>query len=240
MKINKNTAWAFVPARGGSKSIPLKNLARLKKRPLMDYSILAAKKSKCFERIICSTDNEDISANAISLGVDVDKRSSKLSGDNISTKDVILEYLSRCETMPEFFFIVEPTSPFLRVQDIERLYNKMVSTPSAITGQTIVKPPHTHHAWNQRAFDDDFVSFIFRERKTIFRKQDKPNLYVFGNLIACRTQSLLNGSDVFSEPSVGVEIEWPYDINIDHKNDLTLANALISYKGLVTLMHIDN
>ena len=240
MSIIKNTAWAFVPARGGSKSIPLKNLANLEGRPLMDYSVIAAKKSNCFEKIICSTDSEKILINAIKLSVEVDKRPKHLGGDDISTKDVILEYLSRCSQMPEFVFIVEPTSPFLRVEDIRSLLKKMISAPDAATGQTIVKPPHTHHAWNQRIFNKDFVSFMFNERKTIFRKQDKPDLYIFGNLIACRTQALLEGMDVFSEPSVGIEIEWPYDINIDHENDLTLANALISYKRLVNLPHINN
>ncbi len=50
MNIEKNTAWAFIPARGGSKSIPLKNLANLSGRPLMDYSIIAAKRVTVLKR----------------------------------------------------------------------------------------------------------------------------------------------------------------------------------------------
>ena len=81
------------------------------------------------------------------------------------------------------------------------------------------------------------VRFIFNERKPIFAKQQKPPLYIFGNLIVCRVSSLMAGGDVFEEPTAGVEIPRPYDVNIDDAQDLMLASALLSC-GLVDLPHI--
>jgi CMP-N,N'-diacetyllegionaminic acid synthase len=231
-------SWAFIPARGGSKSIPLKNLADLGGRPLMDYCVEAAKSSHVFERIVCSTEHAGIAAHAISLGIEVDTRPVELSGDEVSTKAVILEFLSRHRTsLPDLLFIVEPTSPFVRPADIAALQQRMQEAPGAANGLTLTKPPHTHHAWNQREFRDGWVRFIFEERKKVFAKQNKPSLYIFGNVIACRVSGLLEGGDVFAEPTIGVEVERPYDINIDDPEDLVLANALLAF-GTVKLPHM--
>lgn len=231
-------AWAFIPARGGSKSIPLKNLATLGDRVLLDYSAEAAKASKTFERIVCSTDHSEIAKRAIELGLELDVRSKELSGDEVSTRAVIVEFLGRQKYLPDVLFIIEPTSPFVRPVDIIKIKEQMEKTPNAQTGMTICEPPHTHHAWNQREIKDGLVRFIFEERKQVVAKQQKPALYIFGNVIACRVSGLLEGADVFSEPSVGVLIERPYDVNIDDIDDLILAQALLM-SGVVKLLHLE-
>jgi len=227
IKKNNTRVWAFIPARGGSKSIPLKNLADLNGMPLMSYCVISAKASNIFERIICSTDHDLIAKHAEELSIEVDRRPLHLGGDDVSTKSVILEFLLRSRSLPDYIFIVEPTSPFLRVSDICGVYELLKQNNWAVTGQTICKPPHTHHAWNQRVYSKGMVSFLFEERKKVFAKQNKPELYIFGNLIACKVEAILQGGDVFSEPSIGLEIDWPYDLNIDHRNDLIIANLLL-------------
>jgi CMP-N-acetylneuraminic acid synthetase len=191
-----------------------------------------------FERIICSTEHEGIARHAIELGIERDLRPVDLAGDEVSTKAVILEFLRRHqEDLPDLLFIVEPTSPFLRPADIIALRDRMEQSPEAMTGLTVARPPHTHHAWNQREMLDGLVRFIFEERKQAHAKQNKPVLFIFGNVIACRVSGLLTGGDVFAEPSVGVEIERPYDINIDDPDDLALANALLVARA-VKLAHM--
>lgn len=236
--MNKLRSWAFVPARGGSKAIPLKNLADLGGRPLMDYCVEAAKVSGVFDRIICSTDHDGIAQHAMELGIEFDQRPAELSGDEVPTKAVLLEFLGRhMRSLPDVIFIVEPTSPFLRPEDIAALQKRMEQNPGAVTGMTVARPPHTNHAWNQREMRNGLIRFIFEERKQVFAKQNKPLLYIFGNVIACRVDSLLAGGDVFAEPTAGVEIERPYDINIDDPADLVLANALLAGE-VVKLPHI--
>ncbi len=237
-QVAKLRSWAFIPARGGSKSIPLKNLAILGGRPLMDYCVEAAKASGVFERILCSTDHPDIALRACHLGIEHDMRPTALGGDAISTKVVIQEFLTRCEgPLPDLLFIVEPTSPFLRPKDITALQSRMEQCPDAVSGLTVAQPPHTHHAWNQRQMTNGTVRFIFEERKQVFAKQHKPTLFIFGNVIACRVSSLLLGADVFAEPTAAVEIERPYDMNIDDPDDLVMAKALLAAEA-VKLPHI--
>jgi pseudaminic acid cytidylyltransferase len=205
----------------------------------MDYCVEAAKVSGVFERIICSTEHEGIARRAKDLGIEHDRRPAELGGDEVSTREVILEFLRRYQdALPDLLFVVEPTSPFLRPADIIALRDRMAQTPEAVTALTVAQPPHTHHAWNQREMRDGLVRFIFEERKRVFAKQNKPVLYVFGNTIACRVDALLAGGDVFGEPTASVEIERPYDINIDDSDDLILANALLA-AGAVKLPHIN-
>ena len=75
------SAWALIPARGGSKSIPRKNLALIAGMPMLDYGLRAAQAAGCFERIVCSTDNDEIAAHAERLGASVDRRPVQLAGD---------------------------------------------------------------------------------------------------------------------------------------------------------------
>lgn len=232
-------AWAFIPARGGSKGIPLKNISPLGGRPLLDYASRAALASGCFERIVCSTDHPLIAARARELGLEVDARPAELAGDAATTQAAMLEWLSRQagQELPEFIFVVEPTSPFLRADDIRALLERFRADVEAVSAQTVALPPHTHHAWNQRRMEGDRVSFAFAERKTVNFKQEKPILYIFGNLLACRTAKLLAGHGLFDEPSAGVRIEWPYDVNIDYPDDMRLAEALL-HAGMVDLPHM--
>jgi N-acylneuraminate cytidylyltransferase len=204
----------------------------------MDYCVKAAKVSGVFDRIICSTDHDGIAQHAMELGIECDRRPAELGGDEVTTKAVLLEFLGRHQaSLPDILFIVEPTSPFLRPEDITALQERMEQNPDAVSGLTVVRPPHTHHAWNQREMRNGLIRFIFEERKQVFARQNKPVLYIFGNVVACRVASLLAGGDVFAEPTAGVEIDRPYDINIDDPEDLILANALLAGE-VVKLPHL--
>lgn len=232
--------WALIPARGGSKSIKYKNLVPLGGRPLMEYGVTAAKKSGLFDRIICSTEDKKIADFATQdLGIEVDIRPLSLARDDTPVIDVATEILNKYgkENFPEFLFLVQPTSPFLLVEHIQLLLDCMRRNPSAASGQTVCKCPHNHHAWNQRVLDGECVSFEFRdERKHAYNKQRKKQFYVFGNLVAIRPQ-YVGEMAFFSEPSVAVEIEQPYDFDVDNELDLCIANGILQ-SNVLDLPHM--
>ena len=87
-----------IPARGGSKSIKLKNLVKLEGKPLIDFGIQAAFKSKIFDRIIVSTDHDLIMDRSIFLGAEVDKRPGLFCGDDVAVIEVVREFMSRQES----------------------------------------------------------------------------------------------------------------------------------------------
>jgi CMP-N-acetylneuraminic acid synthetase len=233
--------WAFIPARGGSKSIPKKNLVDLCGRALIDYGINAVIKSQICQRVICSTDDKEIADHVRALGVEVDVRKDSLSLDDTPVGDVVCDFLERnIHCLPDLVLLVQPTSPFLLSSHISELVQKVMKDLSVNSGQTIFKPPHNFHAWNQRIFNDGLVKFMFaKERKIAHNKQSKPEVYIFGNLIAVKPAALLEGQGFFAEPSVGINVNWPYNIDVDGHDDLTIAKLILA-GGLVSLDRFDN
>lgn len=234
--------WALVPARGGSKSIPYKNLVLLAGLPLLDYGVRAVQASKRCVRIVGSTEDARIAERFGVLGVECDRRPSDLAADDTPVADVAREWLTRTRaggvTLPDVLVLVQPTSPFLRPEDVSRLLDAVAARADARSGQTIVGCPHNAHAWNQRAFEDGLVRFVHAgERKRGYNKQGKPKHWLFGNLVAVRVAALLAGEDFFATPSTGVEIERPYDFDLDTATDLALAEALLA-EGIVRLPHM--
>lgn len=235
--------WAFVPARGGSKSISYKNLVLLAGTPLLDYSVRAAQASECCARIVGSTEDTRIAEQFMALGAECDRRPIELASDDTPVVEVAREWLMRSraggQRLPDVLVLVQPTSPFLRSEDISRLLRALSVKPEAKSGQTIVACPHNAHSWNQRAFDDGLVRFVHaEERKHGYNKQSKPKRWLFGNLVAVRVSALLANEDFFAVPSVGIEIERPYDFDLDTAADLAVAEALL-VRGVVQLPHMD-
>lgn len=232
--------WALVPARGGSKSIPHKNLVPIAGVPLLDYGVRAAQASGLFERIVCSTEDQEIAHRARELGIDVDPRSPALAEDDAAVDDVAREFLARQpkDTAPDLLFLVQPTSPFLLPEHINALLEAFIANPEARSGLTVIPLPHNHHALNQRSFVDGLVCFKFLEqRRVAYNKQRKEPLFAFGNLVAARAQTILDGEGFFAEPSVGVAITWPYEIDVDMEQDVKLAEAVLA-ADLVQLPHM--
>ena len=234
--------WALVPARGGSKSIPYKNLVSLAGRPLLDYGVRAVQASGCCARVVGSTEDARIAERFTALGVECDLRPAALAGDDTPVADVAREWLLRMQAagtpLPDLLVLVQPTSPFLRPQDVARLLEAMTADTAARSGQTIVACPHNAHAWNQRDFDSGRVRFVYaEERRRGYNKQTKPKHWLFGNLVATRVGALLAGESFFAEPSAAVEIERPYDFDLDTAADVALAEAMIA-SCIVQLPHM--
>jgi CMP-N,N'-diacetyllegionaminic acid synthase len=231
------TVWALVPARGGSKSIHLKNLLPLGGVPLLDYGVRATQACPRVSRIICSTDHDGIAARAAALGIEVDRRPAALATDEASVAEVARELLSRTGP-PDVLVLVQPTSPFLLAAHLDRLIDAFDRDPAAQSAQTVTPCPHNHHAWNQRALADGRVRFQFaEERDRAYNKQSKPPLYVFGNLVAARGPALVAGRGFFAEPSAAIEISSPYDFDLDRPGDVALGEAMLA-RGLVRLPHM--
>jgi CMP-N-acetylneuraminic acid synthetase len=231
------TAWALVPARGGSKSIPGKNLVAVAGVPLLDYGVRAAQASGRLARIVCSTDDDAIARRAEALGIEVDRRPAHLGTDAAAVADVARDFLAR-RGAPDVLVLVQPTSPFLLPEHVAALLDAMAADPAARSGQTVTPCPHNHHAWNQREVAGGRVRFKFAaERAAAYNKQTKPRHFVFGNLVAARSAALLDGEAFFAEPSVAVEIPTPYDFDLDAPGDVAVAGALVR-AGVVHLPHM--
>lgn len=195
----------------------------------MEYGIRAAKESGCFDRIVCSTDDADIARVAVENGIEIDWRPAELATDEAAVADVARDFLARSAPFcPGILALIQPTSPFLKAQHIQGLIELMNLNTDCLSGQTITPVSHNSHAWNQRVFIDKHVSFKYaNERRYAYNKQLKPELFTFCNLVAIRPAALIGGSDFFAEPSVGLPIAWPYNLDVDTLHDLKLAEAIM-------------
>jgi len=122
---------AFIPARGGSKSIPLKNIKHLNGKPLIYWSIVALQNVACVNEIIVATDSEEIAKTAVSFNfskVRMYRRKAENATDTATTESVMLEYIEQSNLQnDDIFMLVQATSPLTQTKHFEKaleLYNK--------------------------------------------------------------------------------------------------------------------
>ena len=126
----KNNCIAIIPARGGSKRIPRKNIKDFLGKPIISYSIYAALESGLFQNVIVSTDDEEIAEIAKKTGAQVPFFRSKENSDDIaSTVDVLIEVIDKLTKQGQpidYLCCIYPTAPFIKPDLLQRAYNLLV------------------------------------------------------------------------------------------------------------------
>ena len=116
---------AFIPARGGSKSIPLKNIKTINGKPLIYWTLKAASDAKSVDKIILATDSKEIKQTAISFNlpkVEVYDREPQNAQDTSSTESVMLEYINKSDLKSDDnFILIQATSPLLKAEYIDNM-----------------------------------------------------------------------------------------------------------------------
>jgi CMP-N-acetylneuraminic acid synthetase len=163
----------IIPARGGSKGIPLKNLQKVAGKPLIEYTISSAKNSKKISRLIVSTDNEKIANVSKKLGAEVPfLRPKKFATDKSSQLDVIkhtLDFLKNEENYtPDIITILHPTNPLRKTTKIDKSINMLIKSKADIVlGVVKVKTHPFRSFWNHegllKPFKKDFLKFYQRQ-----------------------------------------------------------------------------
>jgi CMP-N-acetylneuraminic acid synthetase len=112
---------AIIPARGGSKRIPRKNILKLNGIPLLSYTIRAVKESGCFDEILVSSEDKEIQELALKEGVNIDKRPESMAGDKVTKVQVVKEFLEREENRTKWDNVAAflPTCPFRTAEDVK-------------------------------------------------------------------------------------------------------------------------
>ncbi len=213
---------AIIPARGGSKGIPFKNIIKIGKKPLLYYTVNAALKSKLITRTIVSTDNEKISEIAKFYGSEVIKRPKKLADDKIGLEPAInhvLDSLKKKENyVPELIIILQNTSPLRNSHHIDDalkllIKNKFDSVLSGFSYYTFL--------WNYKNNNNNSVKSVSYDPKKRPNHQNmKEQLYENGALFAS-TLDAFKKSNCRISGKIGfykMPIELSY--NIDTLEDL--------------------
>lgn len=224
--------WAFIPARGGSRSITKKNMKLLGGIPLVNWVISAACAAKSVDAIYVSSDDPDILQEAWEHGgVETCTRPPHLTdGKSYPIIDVINDFLSNFlkSNHPDAILLLQPTSPFVRSELINEATHVLQESPSINSVQTVCTVGHNSHAYNQRTTTDGGVTFVYpTQRRACYNKQLKPTFFTFGNLVLTRTDSILAG-DIFAHISYPLYIS-PYEAqDLDSEWEFKVAEALLN------------
>lgn len=225
---------AIIPARGGSKRIPNKNIKVFGGQPIISYSINAAKDSKLFDRIILSTDSKEIAEIGKSYGAEVPfMRPSELADDYTGTVDVLihaLNWLNVHDKFYNYFCCIYATAPFLNKVYINKAFdilreNKAVSAFSVTT--------YPYPIFRALKIDTNKRVKMFWPEHLHSRSNDLSEAYHdAGQFYWCDTEKFLKEEIVFSSDSVPVilprylvqDIDTPEDWETAEKLFLTLKN----------------
>lgn len=173
-----NKPLAIIPARGGSKRIPGKNIKDFLGQPIIAYSIQAALESELFSEVMVSTDSQKIAELAKTYGASVPfLRSNKNADDFATTVDVILEVLNQYENQGrafEFACCIYPTAPFIQADLLKKAFNNLVEK-----GADCVFPVLPFSSPIQRAIkmDSDGQMALFQPEHLTTRSQDLEKAY---------------------------------------------------------------
>lgn len=222
---------AIIPARGGSKGLPRKNVLPLLGVPLIGYTIEEAKKSKYIKRIVVSTDDNEIAEVSLKYGAEVPFiRPKELSGDNTSTNDVIEHVLNEIETkegkISDIICLLQCTSPLRNVSDIDNTIEKMIKTnsDSAVSVCEVESNPY----WTN-VFNGDKLEYFLKDGKKITRRQDLPKIYeINGAVYVVRTKSFRKYKTLETENMTGYIMEKERSIDIDTIIDFKMAELILT------------
>ena len=134
---------AFIPVRGGSQSIPLKNIKNINGKPLIYWSLISLEQAKGIDRIIVATDSDEIVKSVLSFGfkkVEIYRRSAENARDTSSTESVMLEYIKAGKMNPaDLFVLVQATNPFTTARDFEQALSQFKTNKTAKSLLSVVK-----------------------------------------------------------------------------------------------------
>jgi CMP-N-acetylneuraminic acid synthetase len=218
---------AVVPARGGSKGIPKKNVVPLVGKPLIHYSIQAALASRYIHRLVVSTDDADIAAVAKNEGAEVVVRPSAISGDLASSEEALLHTLSHLREKdgynPELLVFLQCTSPLTTHEDIDNIIQKLIdeNADSALT----VAPFH-YYLW-KAGEKGDLEAINHDKFYRPMRQQREKQFVETGAVYVMRVNGFLEHKYRFFGKIVMSVMPEDRCFEIDEPVDLVIAEQLL-------------
>lgn len=223
----------IIPARGGSKGIPRKNLKLLLGKPLLAYTTESALESKRLSRVILSTDDEEIAETGLALGVEVPFiRPSELANDTAPTFPVVMHAVQHLENDGLFFdaiCLLQPTNPLRRTEDIDACV-ELLETSGADSVLSVLPVPHQYNPkWVYWRDEKGEMVLSTGESSPIPRRQDlPPAFHREGSVYVTRRAVLDTHGDLYGRKVQGYEIEPLRSINIDTIEDWEQAEKMLA------------
>ena len=224
--IDGKTFLAVIPARGGSKRLPKKNILDLAGKPMIAWSIDAGIKSKYIDTVIVSSDDTNILKIAQKYGSDTMVRPRELAGDTSTTFDTVKHVIMN-EQDYDYVILLQPTSPLRTCNDIDKaiefLYQK-----KADAVVSVCKMEHSP-LWSNTLPDDKNMQNFLSKELINKRGQDLETYYrLNGAIYICKIEEFLKQKSFFIKKDIfAYEMSQKASVDVDTQLDFEIASSLL-------------
>jgi CMP-N-acetylneuraminic acid synthetase len=223
-----------IPARGGSKSVPRKNLAPLNGKPMMVWTIEAARNSKLMTHFVVSSEDEEIIRVAKEYGAPAPfVRPAEFATDEAPSLPVVQHAVREMEALLNIVFdyvvLLQATSPLRNGADIDAALEKLIRTGSDSV-VSVVRIAH-HHPYRMRFIEDDLlVKLPMGEQKELQRRQDLPPVYIRnGAIFATRREVVMEKDSFLGAVSRPYLMPESRSANVDTKFDFLVVEVMMQH-----------
>lgn len=224
--INNNKVLGIIPARGGSKGIPRKNIKLLAGKPLIAWTIIEAKKSQYLDRLILSSENMEIIATAKSWGCEAPfVRPAELAQDDTPGIEPVIHALDQLGEHYDYVALLQPTSPLRIVEDIDGCihYCLQEGAPACVTVSLTDKHPY----WMHTIDEHHRLHPLFTTAQSFQRRQDLPPIYFEnGAVYVAQKDFLLNRKSFTTEETLAYIMPPERSWDIDNESDFYNCSLL--------------
>ena len=219
---------AVIPARGGSKGIPKKNIRLMNGKPLISYSINNAKDSRYITDVFVTTDSNEIAEVAEEYGAEVIKRDESLSSDLVTLDPVVFHARNCAEKIKnkqyDVVITLQPTSPLLKTETLDNAIEYFINRNYDTVISVINKP---HLSWG---IQENKIIPLYKERKN--RQELPPQYFETGAFLIAKANCVKNNTRIGENVSV-FEVAENESIDIDDKDDWLLTENLMNRKKII-------
>lgn len=234
----KKNIVAIIPARGGSKGIKRKNLVTINNKPLIAYSIEQALASKSVNRVVVSTDDEEIKRVALAYKAEAPfLRPKELAEDHVLDLPVFVHALKFFEEKegyrPEIVVHLRPTAPYRKSEWIDQAITLLLEHPEADSVRSVSAPKQ--HPYRIFRIDDKgyLIPVMKNEHPTpyLLRRQDLPDMYYYNCVIdVTRPKTIFSGNSMTGNNMLPYIMNQEDVLDIDSLNDLEFAKFMMGSK----------
>lgn len=227
---------AIIPARGGSKGIPRKNIRDLAGKPLIAWTIEAALSSSGLDRVVVSTEDDEIAFISRGLGADVPfLRPPELAADDITTLAVLQDVLASLKDeegyTPDVVMTLQPTSPLRSAQYIDEAISLFEADPNADSLVSCVEVPHIFHPESVMKTDKHGYLRPYLVEPQPTRRQDKGPVFARNGAAIYMTRTKCLDHFIFGGNLIAYLMDEVSSLDIDNEQDLELAAQFVDESG---------
>ena len=225
----------IIPARGGSKGIPDKNITPVLGRPLLAYTCEAALNSSGLNRVILSTDDSDIAHVAASFNIEIPfLRPAELAQDDTPSLPVLqhaVRWLHKNEGyIPDAIMILQPTSPLRTSNHIDEVV-ELMDTTGADTIVSVTEVPHRFNPISLMMLDDERRLKSYVSGDMVLRRQDKPLFYARNGpaVLLVKIDTLMNDESLYGDNTQPYLMNELDSFDVDTLDDILIIEALLKH-----------